>query len=193
MNKQMAAASAAVIAVCFLVGVVIGCFVASGPSGEAAEYLSGYVSSLPGDGAAFPVAQAVVNSFLFPIVVFVLSFTVFGAVAIPLAVAVRAFFLSFAIASFVRSFGGAGALLALGALGPQNLLSLPCLVLLSVQGMTSSLAVVAVFSGKPKRAGGFYGKQAMRRAIACFAVLLAASLLEAYLVPPLFSSLAAYV
>lgn len=191
LDKQKLSMFTVILAALFLIGIFTGCFVSLRVSGETSEYLTGYISGIVnGEAVSSSAGQAIVNSFLFPAIVFVLSFTVFGIAAIPLAVAIRAFFLSFAITAFICSFGNTGILLALGALGLQNLLSLPCLFILSAQGMASSLAVVSVFSGKPKKAGGFYGKPALFKALICFLVLIAAALLEAYVTPLLFSAIA---
>ncbi len=192
LEKQKISVSAVLLVAFFLIGVFAGCFVSLRVSSETSDYLNGYISGIVRgeDVMLNPIGQAILNSLSLPVVIFILSFTVFGVAAIPLAVATKAFFLSFAIAAFVRSFGVSGALYAFGALGPQNLLSLPCLFILSAQGIASSLAVVSVFVGKSKKPGGFYGKPALVKALVCSLVLLAAALLEAYVVPSLFSALA---
>lgn len=190
MDKQKSTALVLILVSFFLIGIFTGCMVALRASEETSEYLSSYIGEFRGslaDGSAPPVGQALLNSFLFPAVIFILSFTIFGVAGIPLLLAAKAFFLSFAVASFVRALSSGGVLLALIALGPQNIIAIPCLMLLSVQGMRSSIGVLAAFSGKAKTPGGFYGKRGLIRALFCALLLAAAVLIELYIQPLMFS------
>ena len=169
-----------ILAIFFIAGAAAGFYLSARVDESSARYL--YMAGTGGAGQV-SFARALQNSFLFPAIVFVLGFTVFGVLCVPLAVAARACMLSFTISAFCRCFGFSGLAFAAAAIGGQALLSLPCLFLLSSQSMVSSLAVTRVFVGKPKGSRGFYGKNSFVRAFLCAAALMVAAVFETYAVP----------
>jgi uncharacterized membrane protein SpoIIM required for sporulation len=192
LDRQKSYLTIIILAVCFLAGVFAGAFVSQRVSGDTSDYLSGLILGTYDADSYQPVSvgRALINSLLFPAAVFLLSFTVFGVACIPLALCARAFFLSFTVAAFIGAFGSSGPAVAFFSLGLQNLLSLPCLFILAVQGVASSASVVSVFSGGARKPGGFYGRKPLFRAAVCLALCAASALLEVYLVPSLFSAFA---
>jgi hypothetical protein len=113
---------------------------------------------------------------------------VFGAVLIPVVVAMRGFFLSFAMTTFVRLFGGSGLLFSAALFGIQCLFVLPCIILIASQGLVSASLLFSLAAGKGKKISGsaFTGAYFLRVLI-CLGVLLLCSAAETFITPYLVS------
>ncbi len=191
LDKQTTSICVALTGVFFLAGLVAGCLVAGRIQPEALVTLSDYLeSSLTRmtQGGTGVMGHALFTAFLMPTLVFILGYTIPGVAGIPLVMAARGFLLSYAINLFYRVFGSSGLIIALGALIPQSLLSLPCLFLLASQGMMCSLSLLSSFRGKGRRLPP-NGRTVWRRVLICAAVLTASALLEAFVSPRLLSAI----
>lgn len=137
-----------------------------------------------------PLAAALWTAVRWPLLTLLLSFTALGAVGIPAIFVVRGFLLSFAVSSFVRIFGGAGAILAFFAFGFTGLISLPVLFLLGVQGLLAAMAL----AGRVLVGGKSYPSHPNRafwvRSGLCAAALAFSAALECWAVPALLASVA---
>lgn len=121
----------------FLVGGLLGCLLAARVGGGADDslstYMEGYLSAAQAGKAGAPsLLTALWEAFRYPLACVVLGFTTAGAVLVPLVVAMRGFFLSFAVSSFVRMFGARGLLMSAGVFLPACLVVIPCMFLLGV-------------------------------------------------------------
>lgn len=130
----------------FLIGGFIGCLLASwvgrGGGEELAEYIRSYLLTVREGGGSSPSVPTMVwDVFRYPLMVAVLGFTALGLIGIPAVFAVRGFFLSFAISSFVRILGGAGLLLAAVVFGIPGMISIPVLFVLGTQGWMASRSI----------------------------------------------------
>lgn len=125
------------LAVFFLAGRLLGCLLASRVGGGAndslSSYIKGYLSAVQVGKAGAPgLLSAMWENFRYPVACVVLGFTSAGVVLVPLVFAMRGFFLSFAVSSFVRMFGGQGLLMAVGVFLPAGLVVMPCMFLLGM-------------------------------------------------------------
>lgn len=182
---RSAATALAVLSAAFFGGGLLGCVLAAGmdSGGDSlADYLRQFLS-LAGEQAP-PLAGVVWDSVRWPLLVFSLGFTTLGLLGIPLAFAVRGFLLSFSIASFVRSFGERGEILAALLFGVSGILATPVLFVLGVQGLTASRCLASRVLGdgrwiRPYDRGYFF------RCGLCAAVLCVCIFLEYALIPAL--------
>ncbi len=177
----------------FLCGAVVGLLVTTRISGDGAESLmqtlTQYVESLRSSaGAPSSVGQSFLNAFEYHTVVFLAGFTSLGVVVVPVAMAVRGFFLSFSITSFVLVFGWPGLGLALGAFLVQTLILLPCLFILANQSFTSSVLLLRISTGKmPRPPGRLFRPVYYLRFGVMALVMTMVALYEAFLSPLLLS------
>ena len=184
----------AVVSAAFCLGALAGMLVASQVGGGGQDsltaYLERYLAAAQSGAAAPPRGSSILwETLRWPVLTFLLGFTALGVVGIPLLFGVRGFLLSFAVSSFVRMFGGAGAILAFFAFGFTGMLSVPALFVLGVQGFASGQELVAraLSGGKgPLSRGRAYWV----RGGLCAAALGLCMLLEWWAVPALLGSVA---
>ena len=169
----------------FAVGIIAGqimqYMVGVDGSTELATYLRGYAGMITQQEALAPSSalQVVIIYFRGPLLLFLLGFCTFGAVAIPLVCALQGFILSFAVACFSASLGYEGVLLSLAAFGLRGAVTLPCSLII---GQWAFDKTIHRLRGEP-----FAGSTAQRRRLAvCFFVLALGAVLEIILVPQLF-------
>ncbi len=187
-----------ILAALFLCGAVAGTITAAGIRGDARgtlfSFLDGYLALMKsGPSAAARLGRAFLNAFQYHIVVFLAGFTALGVFLVPLVIAARGFFLSFALTAFVYAYGGQGLFLALGALGIQALLSLPCLFFLSFQSFGTAARLWALSAGKAKSDKPLFGLPYWSRFGATAAVLALCALYEAFAAPGVISWIAAQI
>ena len=185
----------AVLSAAFAMGALAGLLLAAQVGGEGQESLSTYLQAYlemarNGKASSPALAAALWTAVRWPLLTLLLSFTALGAVGIPAIFVVRGFLLSFAVSSFVRIFGGAGAILAFFAFGFTGLISLPVLFLLGVQGLLAAMAL----AGRVLVGGKSYPSHPNRafwvRSGLCAAALAFSAALECWAVPALLASVA---
>ncbi|MDR3206922.1 MAG: stage II sporulation protein M [Oscillospiraceae bacterium] len=181
-----------ILAAFFLCGAVAGCLTAARAAAPADDALYAglrdYLSLLTRPETGRLLGHAFLGAFAYHLAVFFLGLTLFGVAFIPLTLAARGFFLSFAVTAFARVFGSSGLLLALGAFGGPTLLTLPCLLALGQAGLSSSWALLGAARGlSPKPA---FTAAYVFRFVLFAAVLALAALFETFVAPPLVSWLA---
>lgn len=153
-------------------------------------YIEGYLKMVQTGNAVAPSPiTAFWETVRWPLFTFLMGFTALGVVGIPTLFAVRGFLFSFAISSFVRMFGGAGAILAFFAFGLTGLVAVPALFVLGVQGFAGAreLAGRALGAGKGPLP---FGRTYLIRSGLCAASLGLCILLECWAVPTLLRSVA---
>lgn len=167
------------LCVFFALGAVLGLMLARflGADSELADKLCSYaVLNTEATGAASLFA-VVSLYFRFPLMMLLFGYYGFGVIAIPLALLLQGFTLSFASASLGAALGRQGVVLALAALGIRGLLTVACTLLLAI----IMLDRMAVHSENGQKS---YGKIIAL----CFLVLALGVILELTIVPMLFSS-----
>ncbi|MEG2420279.1 MAG: hypothetical protein RSB55_01935 [Oscillospiraceae bacterium] len=178
----------------FLLGIFLGCLMAGTATGAGSDslslYLERYFTVVQNDSMLMPALPALVWELLrWHIVTVLLGFTALGVFGVPLLFALRGFLLTFAIASFVHTFGGGGCFLAFIVFGVSGLLAVPVLFLLGVQGWNSARVLAGGQSADSVRTVPF-GRGHLVRLGICAGVLLICILLERFVVPPLLLSTA---
>ena len=184
-----------VLAVAFALGALAGLLLAAQVGGEGQARLSSYLQAYleaarTGDATPPEPAAALWEAARWPLLTLLLSFTALGAVGIPIVFAARGFLLSFAVFSFVRMFGGAGAILAFFAFGFTGMISLPALFLLGVQGFLSALTLAGRFLVGGKGGAVPPDRIFWLRSGLCAGALGVSALLECWAVPALLASVA---
>lgn len=187
----------ATLSISFLIGTLAGCLlagrVAQTEGSTLAVYVEGYLSAARSGGIAVPNLLLVLwETLRWPVLTILLAFTALGMLGIPILFAVRGFLLSFAVASFVRVLGGAGAILAVTLFGLTGLLSIPVLFVLGVQGFTACrvLASRLVGVGERRRISAPYGRAYFLRCALCGIVLFVCVCLEQTVLPSLLLMMA---
>lgn len=183
-----------VVAAAFSLGALAGMLLASQVGGGGHEsltqYLENYLSAAQTGTAAAPGLLSVLwETARWPLFTFLMGFTALGAAGIPVLFAVRGFLLSFAVSSFVRMFGGVGAILAFFAFGLTGMVAVPVLFVLGVQGFAAAreLAGRALGGGRGPLP---FGQSYLIRSGLCAAALGLCVLMECWAVPALLRSVA---
>ncbi|MGI6498079.1 MAG: hypothetical protein ACOX0U_04545 [Oscillospiraceae bacterium] len=122
---------------CFFAGSLLGCLLsvrASGGEEALLTYLKQYLAAVKAGVTDAPGWLAVFwEVFRYPLACMLLSFVSAGRWMIPVIMAVRGFFLSFAVSAFVRLFGNGGLLVAVGVFLPSALVVLPCMMIWGIR------------------------------------------------------------
>lgn len=171
----------AFFAVGIIAGQVIQYTVGIDGATELAAYLRGYAGMITQQDATVSssAVRVFITYFRGPLLLLLLGFCTFGAVAIPLVCALQGFTLSFAVACFSASLGYEGVLLSLAAFGLRGVVTLPCSLIIAQWAFDKTINRL---KGEP-----FAGSATQRRRLAaCFFVLVLAAVLEIILVPQLF-------
>lgn len=181
------------LAISFFLGTVTGClwagWAAEAESGTLTAYIEGYLSAARSGALTVPsVFSLLWETFRWPLLTWILAFTAFGVIGIPVLFALRGFFLAFAAASFIRVLGGAGAVLSVLLFGVTGLLTLPVLFVLGTQGFTACCTLGARLLGDKHRGGIPYERTYFLRSGICFFVLLLSVCMEQAILPVLLTA-----
>ena len=166
----------------FAVGIVGGQLVPrTTVSGELAEYVRGLAHlTAQSDTVRASLLGVAVAYLREPAVLFLLSFCAFGTVLIPLVCAWQGFTLSFAVACLANGLGRDGFFLSLAAFGIRAIILLPCTLLIAQWALERALL-------RLQKNGGNSTALWRRRLLLCLMLLVLGIVLEAMLVPQLFS------
>lgn len=172
-----------------LCGVIAGCITASYISPESGSSLSKYMSDyISNAGSIVDYKTGVLHEVLalvkYPIIVFCLGYTVFGALGIPAAVGIKGFLLSFSVASVFRLYGYKGLAMALAIYGVQSMISLPCLVVISAVALESSLRLLRLVKNTGMKSGvSIAHKRSFIVFAVCVLIMAATAVVEAFCTP----------
>ena len=182
--------AAALTAVPFLLGGLLGAFscgsAAAGGAEELASYIGAYVqAALTGEAAAPGFLFLLWEDLKYPAAALVLGLTAMGVVGIPVLFFLRGFLSAFALTAFTAAYGAAGAPLGFLLMGISDLVSIPALFLIGGQSMTSSGQLLSCLTQGRRVNGVFSPSYWLRAGCALGAVVLwtgAVSLLHPVLV-----------
>lgn len=166
----------------FAAGILAGFLARRTVKSDDLSALGGYVSEYAALTAQQPAdIISVVWAYLrYPAAAFLLGFTAWGVMLLPLLCTAQGFFLSFSVHCFAASMGRGGVTLALAALGLRCLFVLPCLLVTASDSFQS--AWCRAEKQKPEH-------RDRRRLMLCLFVLLTGTVAECALVPKLFALL----
>ena len=119
-----------IMTVCLVCGVVIGC-ATSFHMNEPFSLFKEYNVFSEGVSVNYSYFKVYFNLIKYPLIVFLLGFTAFGEIAVPLTVAVKGFFISFSVSLMMHGNGTHGLLCALAVFGVQAIISVPSILILS--------------------------------------------------------------
>lgn len=184
----------------FAIGIAVGAFTVKAldytQKQELVIYLNKFFQILDRETVnSFTILlQALKNNFLTVFLIWILSITIIGVPITLFIIAFRGFIVGFTISFLIQGLGWKGMLLALIAVLPQNILYIPCLLIISAVSMIFCLQI---FRGKGKK--GLSGSRkngviSYTLAVAAlFLVMSIGSAVEAYVSPFILKSLSSYM
>lgn len=172
------------LGICFIAGIVFGSLGVSvmddQQTSSLREFLDEGFSQFDGNlNLMLTTQQAIFKNFLNIGKIFVLGLTVIGFPIILVIIFTRGFVLGFTVVFLIQEKALRGALIALLAVVPPNLLSLPAYILAAAAAINFSLYLV---SGK-STAISSYALGYLLLMVALCVLLLGAALIEGYLSP----------
>lgn len=184
-----------VMAVVFFVGGLAGCALVNrvDGSGEAAlsDYLEGYLSITASSEIVRPELITLVwKTIRWPLFAIVLGLTPVGLLGIPILFLMRAFLLSFSIASFFRVMGPHGLIFGFLVFGVSGLLQIPVLFILGIQSFLNAGAITGRLVGEGRR-NPIRKRMFLFCCGICIIVLFVCCFVEYYAVPAMLGSLSA--
>ena len=163
--------------------------------GEASQaalgrYLNDYCGLYDAGGVAVSLGGCAAAYFGYAAALFLLGFSSVGAALIPALSGLFGFCSMYAVSCFVRCYGRAGVLLALGALAVRLVFTLPCFLALAEAAWPMSIELFLLSFGRGKRSAPvLYGSRYFLLFVLC-AVILAVGVCCERLVTPLLFRLA---
>ena len=180
-----------ILAVCCLIGIILGQVaadtVSSDLQAELEQYLRGYTELEKGQLSGVETVWNAVALYLrYPLLAFLLGFASVGVVLLPCLAILFGFGVSFSIGCFTATFGPTGVWLAGASFGLRTLVTFPCFLLLAVPAWETAFRLMALSFGRGRRvAPVIYGKAYWVRFGVIFGILLAGVCGDLWLTPKL--------
>lgn len=138
--------------------------------------------------------QSIKNNFQTVFFIWILSITIVGVPGTLLITSFKGFIVGFAVSFLINGFGLKGFILTLIAVLPQNILYIPCLLIISAVSLNFS---IQLFRKKVNRKlSNYTGENIFSytyTVLLFFAVMCIGSLIEAYISPLILKSISAYM
>ncbi len=186
----------ALLSIAFLIGGTAGCLLAvlssKASADELSRYLADYLALAQGGELPRGLWLLVWDQVKYLLAALILGVTALGIVGLPILFGVRGFFLSFPAACFCRVFGGRGLFPAFVLFGLPALLWAPALFLVGVPGFLSAQELMRRSLGEGRGGVPLNGAYWCRAGL-CVCLVLAAGLLEYWVVPVLLRAAARVV
>jgi stage II sporulation protein M len=189
-----------IVTLFFAIGIAIGAFTVKAldysQKEELVIYLNKFFQILDREPVdSFTIfLQALKNNFLTVFLIWVLSITIIGVPITLFIIAFRGFIVGFTISFLIQGLGWKGMLFALIAVLPQNILYIPCLLIISAVSMIFCLQV---FRGKNKKgiSGGRKNSVVSYTIVVTilFLIMSVGSAVEAYVTPFILKSFSSYM
>ena len=175
------------LAVCFLVGVLLGQFFAECVSETTGTELDAYLESyfrVGQESSWKSFLSVLLQYFRYPLIVVVLGFASLGVVLIPGITLAIGFLLSFSVSCFTAAFGTNGLFLAVAAMGLRCLITIPCYFLLAAPSWGRSAALASLSFGRGRRVStDVNGRGWWGITVLCLVVLLIGACLDLFCTP----------
>ncbi|MBQ0038156.1 MAG: stage II sporulation protein M [Clostridiales bacterium] len=177
------------ICVCCAVGILLGGLanhIVTAPGRAALEdYLRQYAQNAVQSSVSGASLLSVAITYLrYPVLLFFLGMMAAGVFLIPLICMTQSFFLSFAVCGFASALGRTGVALAFAAFGLRCVITMPCILAMSIWAMDASDALRRNGLRKMRRNTSLY---AMRFGV-CVVFLLLGAVSDCAVVPRLIAS-----
>jgi len=175
----------AFLALFFLVGAVLGSVFASFISPKVGQELLEYSSDAVNASMCNrgDVLLSLISVTKYPLIIFLLGFTLYGFFTVPVVVGFKGFSLSFAIAAMVKIYGYQGLLTSAVLYFGTNFFTIPCIFIVSAMSFQTSKSLAATFFRKSAAPAG---KQ-FGYLMVCAVLLIAATVFDCLFVPYLLS------
>lgn len=179
------------LALFFLAGALAGHVYAlccdEGAQAELGRYLRDFCAVYDAGGTASSLWSCAVLYFGGGVLVFLLGFSCAGVALIPALAALFGFLSMYTVSCFVRCFGRAGVVLAMGLMGIRLLFTLPCFFALADKAWPLSTELFALSFGRGKRSAPvLYGSQYVLLLVLCLVILAVGVCCERLAAPLLF-------
>lgn len=179
------------LAALFLAGALAGHLYAAGCGEDTwtalGQYLMDYCRLYDAGGAETSFLSCAVMYFGYGLALFLLGFSAIGVVLIPALAGTFGFFTMYTVSCFVRCYGRAGTVLAMGALIVRLAITLPCFFVLAEAAWPRSMEMCALSFGRGKRSTPvLYGSRYFLLFLLCAVILAAGIFCERLLTPVLF-------
>lgn len=180
-----------VLALLFLAGALAGHLYAGAWSPDTRraleQYLSDYCAVYDAGGVAVSMLRCAVTYFGYAALVFLLGFSSAGVALIPALAGTFGFLTMYAVSCFVRCYGRAGVLLAMGIFMVRLVFTLPCFFALAGAAWPMSTELFALSFGRGKRSSPvLYGSRYLLLFVLCAVILTVGMFCERFLTPLLF-------
>ena len=176
----------------FLLFATGGSIVASAIENEDGRTLlktiGGYITDVENQTQSINVFNSIINNSKYFLIMLLFGMTVLGVAAIPICIAIKSFAFSFTVSVFVKLYGAKGALLAFACVGVQNLLLIPCLLIVSTEFLLISYGIInkkAAIKKTPE-----YTKQLTIKLTICVVLIIMSVVCEIFLAPKLIEWIA---
>ena len=139
-QKNNSLLSLAVMVIFLLCGGVAGCILAlyAQHIPDSIFFRHDIVSVVQNEVDAYSFWSTYFNLIKYPFIIFLLSFTAFGYMIIPLIISLKSFFLTFSISTVLQLYGIKRFVLSISMFGIQTFLSIPALLLTATLGVEIS-------------------------------------------------------
>lgn len=185
----------------FALGIATGAFTVKAMSTTEQEnlvkYLNGFFQVLRSDSvsAGKNLAWALRNSLQTVFFLWVLGFTIIGIPFNLLITSFRGFLLGFTVAFLINSMSWKGLLFIIATILPQNIIYVPCIIVISAMSISFSLKAI---KGKGKNMGTSFGEtntviSYSAKISAIFIIMFLGYIIEAFISPALVRLLSAYM
>lgn len=184
----------------FAVGIAAGAFTVKALNNadkqEMVVYLNRFFQIINSENVqkSSVLLQSVKNNFQMIFFIWILSITIVGVLSTLLITSFKGFIIGFAVSFLINGFGLKGFIFTLIALLPQNILYIPCLLIISAISLNFS---IQIFRKKVNRKlSASMGENIFSytyTVLMLFAVMCMGSLIEAYISPLILKSISAYM
>lgn len=179
------------LAALFLAGALAGHLYAGAcgeeTRGELDRYLADYCAVYDAGGTAVSLLSCVVIYFGYGLALFLLGFSSAGVALIPALSGLFGFLTMYTVSCFVRCYGRAGVLLAMGMLLVRLVFTLPCFLALAGAAWPLSIELFLLSFGRGKRSAPvLYGSRYFLLFVLCAVILAAGVCCERLITPLLF-------
>lgn len=151
------------------------------------RYLADYCGLYDAGGVAVSLGSCAVAYFGYAAALFLLGFSSVGAALIPALAGLFGFCSMYTVSCFVRCYGRAGVLLAMGAMAVRLVFTLPCFLALAGEAWPLSIELFLLSFGRGKRSAPvLYGSRYFLLFVLCAVILAVGVCCERLLTPLLF-------
>lgn len=173
-SKSTGSLSMALMVIFLLCGGIAGCIfsLSAQQSSELLFFQSDIVSLAKNEVTVFSFWSTYFNLTKYLFIIFLLSFTVFGYIIIPIIVSLKSFFLTFSISTVLQLYGIKCFFLSMSMFGIQAFLSIPTLLLTAASGVEISKCF-SVFLKNPNGNNTNKNKLILKYVIVFFTLMLA--------------------